>query len=95
MSDPQEQLFLEYDKRRVRRRLLGIAWFIFIVAGGLGFGATGLEGTGRYVVMGTWMLVGVALVWASWRNWRCPACDGALDRDEPRHCPHCGARLVP
>ena len=36
----------------------------------------------------------IALVVFSFRNWRCPACNGYLGRGiNPRSCPYCGVQL--
>lgn len=93
MSDRQEQIFLEYEKRRHRRRLLMLAWFAFVVAAGYALAQAEAVRSTFALVLVVCVITGVGLGWISWRNWRCPSCERGLDRGEPRHCQHCGVRL--
>jgi len=46
------------------------------------------------VVLPACVIVILAVLAFSWRNWRCPACDAYLGRGTgPRFCPRCAAPL--
>jgi hypothetical protein len=46
------------------------------------------------IVLPVALVVVLAVVLFSFRNWRCPACDGYLGRSlGPRFCPKCGVAL--
>lgn len=92
MSDRQERIIMEMEKRRYRRKLLMIpsllVWF------GAFLGMQMLEGrVPWWAVLGTAAALTLGLGWATSRNWRCPACERSITEPNPRFCPQCGVRL--
>jgi hypothetical protein len=88
----------EYQKARVReefatrrkRQLIVTIPIVLLLIGSVLLGER-TENTAYPLV-----LIGVVLVTLvfSFRNWRCPACDGYLGRGiNPKFCSKCGAQL--
>lgn len=85
----QEQLFLEYARKRSRRVIalvsaLGLVGLMLLFAERLPE-----RSVGRLA-----LLIFGGLGAYTWIDWRCPACKGHLGREfSHRHCSHCGTRL--
>lgn len=85
----KEKVQEEFAARRKRQLLALIPAFAVMLLLVL------FENRANSVVL-TVLLVGVVLGMAvfSFRNWRCPACEGHLGRGMgPRFCPKCGVQL--
>lgn len=86
-----EEILLEYEKRKWIRRYAGIGFLVAEVAWIATANGWLVE---RWLLIGGVILLALLLFLVTWRYWRCPACGRLLGRDEPKHCPECGTRLV-
>ena len=88
----------EYQKTRVReefarrrkRQLLATIPFAIVLLGYVILGER-TQGTAYPIIF--FVVIGLLLIF-SFRNWRCPACEGYLGRAiSPKFCSKCGANL--
>lgn len=102
---------MEQFARRVRaEKRAYLVFFLTIIAMFAGFvfmisnvDRTAMNGLLRLFQVLMFAVAGLFL-WRSWRNWRCPVCNGWLSSwkariapfwiKSPVRCPHCGARLM-
>jgi hypothetical protein len=91
-----EKNIQEFKKRR-KNQLMAWIPFVAVILGAAWQGhhpkqiPSGFLGRNFGVIF---LLYIVALVVFSFRNWRCPACNGYLGRGiNPRSCPSCGVQL--
>lgn len=88
----------EYQKARIReefatrrkRQLIAVVPVVALLAGGAWLGERAENTVYPFIMIG----VVVLMLIFSFRNWRCPACDGYLGRGiSPKFCSKCGAQL--
>ena len=86
----------QFAVRRKRQIILAIPLFLAIIGVAVAGDSLdrGLFGLPPGILLGAFLILVVGALVFSFRNWRCPACDGYLGKQmNPKFCSKCGFGL--
>jgi hypothetical protein len=83
--------------RRKRNQLIATVPLVLLIVGVVLFEdqlKSADLGVSAFPLIGVVPVLAIAIAFFSFRNWRCPACNGYLGRSASmNHCPKCGVAL--
>jgi hypothetical protein len=83
--------------RRKRKQLIVVAPLLLLIVGFVLFEdriKSSASDVPQFVLIGVLSIVAIGILVFSFRNWRCPACNGYLGKSASlNHCPKCGVAL--
>jgi hypothetical protein len=94
-TQEQKNAFVEeFARRKKRQFLIAIPFSVILIVLSLDETSDLVVGIPSTIRLPVFVLLCAGMVFFSWKNWRCPACDRYLGKGfTPGYCPKCGVPL--